>query len=100
MNNPQPEASILELEESWETINAWFLEHDLTDGLPIVPPTESRVRAMTDYVESALGWKASDVIGKLAPKNGVATLEKIAANAGMAGCRGGDKPRPVAFVER
>jgi len=99
MNNPQPEAPILELEESWETINAWFLEHDLTDGLPIVPPTESRVRAMTDYVESALGWKASDVIGKLAPKNGVATLEKIAANAVMAGCRAEYMPVLIACVK-
>ena len=53
----QLDASILELEDSWEAINAWFLEHDLTDGLPIVPPTQARVAAMTDYVERALGWQ-------------------------------------------
>ena len=80
------DAPILELEDSWESINAWFLAHDLTDGLPIVPPTEARVAAMTEYVERTLGWKPADVIGTLAPKQGLATVEKIAANAVMAGC--------------
>jgi hypothetical protein len=81
------ETPTLELEDSWETINEWFLEHDLTDGLPIVPPTQPRVAAMTEYAERELGWKASDVIGTLAPKQGQATVEKIAANAVMAGCK-------------
>ncbi|MEO7725848.1 MAG: hypothetical protein ABIS45_01185, partial [Burkholderiales bacterium] len=79
-------APLLELEDSWEAINDWFLSHDLTDGLPIVPPTQARVAAMTDYVERELGWQAADVIGALAPRQGLATVEKIAANAVMAGC--------------
>ena len=41
---------------------------------------------MTDYVERTLGWQPADVIGTLAPKRGLATVEKIAANAVMAGC--------------
>ena len=82
-----PDAPVLELEDSWETINAYFLVHDLTDGLPIVPPTEARVATMTTYVERELGFKSADVIGTLAPKNGLATVEKIAANAVMAGCK-------------
>jgi len=57
------EAPVLELEDSWEAINEWFLTHDLTDGLPIVPPTQARVAAMTGHVERVLGWKAADVIG-------------------------------------
>jgi hypothetical protein len=81
MSVVQSETPVFELEDSWEQINAWFLQRDLTDGLPIVPPTEERVRAVTDYVHETLGWSASDAIGKLAPKNGVATVEKIAANA-------------------
>src|SRR5258706_12242236 len=80
------DAPLLELEDSWESINDWFLAHDLTDGLPVVPPTQARVKAMTDYVERALGWEPPDVIGTLAPKQGRATVEKIAANAVMAGC--------------
>lgn len=89
----------LELEDSWEAINEWFLANDLTDGLPIVPPTEPRVAAMTEYVERALGWKSSDVIGTLAPKQGQATVEKIAANAVMAGCSPQYMPVLIACVK-
>ena len=79
--------AVIELEDSWETINAYFLERNWTDGLPIVPPTEDRVQAMIDYVNTELGWKPDDLIGALPPKNGMATVEKIAINAVMAGCR-------------
>jgi hypothetical protein len=99
MNAPLPDTAILELEDSWEAINAWFLEHDLTDGLPIVPPTEARVQAMTDYARSELGWHAADVIATLAPKRGLATVEKIAANAVMAGCRPEYMPVLIACVQ-
>jgi hypothetical protein len=90
---------IIELEDSWEAINEWFLARDLTDGLPIVPPTQPRVRAMTDYAERVLGWKASDVIGALAPKQGQATVEKVGANAVMAGCKPEYMPVLIACVK-
>ncbi|MGZ5147979.1 MAG: hypothetical protein ACXWCP_30975, partial [Burkholderiales bacterium] len=93
------DSPVIELEDSWEAINEWFLAHDLTDGLPIVPPTQPRVRAMTDYAERVLGWKASDVIGALAPKQGQATVEKIAANAVMAGCKPEYMPVLIACVK-
>ncbi|GIW06018.1 MAG: hypothetical protein KatS3mg060_0823 [Dehalococcoidia bacterium] len=51
-----------------------------TDGLPVVPPTRSRVEAM-------LGGRPADrVVAVLEPSGAEATLEKIAANAVMAGC--------------
>ena len=93
------ESAVFELDDSWDGINAWFLENDLTDGLPITPPTEPLVRAMTAYAESELGWKAEDVIGTIAPKNGLATIEKIAANAVMAGCRPEYMPVLIACVQ-
>ena len=99
MNTAVTEAPTIELEDSWEKINEWFLERDLTDGLPIVPPTQPRVNAMTEYVERTLGWKASDVVGTLAPKMGQATVEKIAANAVMAGCRPEYMPVLIACVK-
>ena len=99
LNTAATDAPILELEDSWEAINAWFLKNDLTDGLPIVPPTEARVAAMTDYVERELGFKSNDVIGTLAPKNGLATVEKIAANAVMAGCKPEYMPVLIACVK-
>jgi hypothetical protein len=93
------ESRFIELEDSWEAVNEWFLEHDLTDGLPIVPPTQPRVDAMTRYVERELGWKRDDAIGTLAPKQGAATVEKIAANAVMAGCRPEYMPVLLACVK-
>ena len=53
-----------------------------TDGLPVVPPTEDRVLAMLEGTALA----ASTVIAKIAPSWAVATVEKIAVNAVMAGC--------------
>ncbi len=99
MNAELPQTQYLELEDSWETVNEWFLDRDMTDGLPIVPPTEARVLAMTDYAERTLGWLASDIVTTLAPKNGLATVEKIAANAVMAGCKPEYMPVLIACVQ-
>jgi hypothetical protein len=92
-------APVFELEDSWEAVNEWFLKNDLTDGLPIVPPTEARVAAMTAYVERELGFRSADAIGTLAPKHGQATIEKIAANAVMAGCKPKYMPVIIACVK-
>lgn len=99
MSTERLEKPILEFEDSWEAIGDWFLEHDLTDGLPIVLPTEARVRAMTDYAERALGWRPSNVVAALAPKRGLATIEKVAANAVMAGCKAEHMPVLIACVQ-
>lgn len=90
---------ILEFADSCDAIGDWFLGNDLTDGLPIVLPTESRVRAITDYAERTLGWRSPDVVATLAPKQGLATIEKIAANAVMAGCRPEFMPVLIACVQ-
>jgi len=37
---------IAESNESYDSINDYFYSRGWTDGLPIVPPTEERVRAM------------------------------------------------------
>lgn len=61
-----------------------FFERGFTDGLPVVPPTESRVARMT---AAAAGLKPAEVIGEVAPNYRPATVEKIAINAVMAGCK-------------
>lgn len=53
-----------------------------TDGLPVIPPTERAVRAMIDYV----GLASDERIVLIAPRQGAATVEKLAINAVMAGC--------------
>jgi len=54
-----------------------------SDGLPMVPPTEARVAAFVD----ASGREAGEVVAKLPPTWAEATIEKIAVNAVLAGCR-------------
>src|SRR5262245_51535142 len=54
-----------------------------TDGLPIVPPTPERVQR---FVEST-GRDAKEVLGILEPAKAVLTVEKVAINAVLAGCR-------------
>ena len=53
------------------------------DGLPVIPPTESRVQAMLD----ATPLPPAHVVGVVEPRRGEATVEKIAVNAVLAGCR-------------
>jgi hypothetical protein len=53
-----------------------------TDGLPVLLPTEQRVRAMI----AGAGRPAADVIGLVPPRWAEATVENMAINAVMAGC--------------
>ncbi len=67
----------------------------VTDGLPVVPPTRHRVeRAM-----AASGRAGAELIALVPPNYGRATVEKIAVNAVMAGCRPEYLPVVIAAVE-
>jgi hypothetical protein len=65
--------------DALEAIEACY-ERGWSDGLPVVPPTPARVGAMLG------GRDPEAVAGAIPPLGGVATLEKIAVNAVMAGC--------------
>ena len=67
----------------------------VTDGLPVVPPTVDRVRAAV----AASGRPGDELIGLVAPAHGRATVERIAVNAVMAGCRPEYLPVVIAAVE-
>jgi hypothetical protein len=67
----------------------------VTDGLPVVPPTVERVRAAL----ATCGREADELIGLVAPRLGRATVEKIAINAVLAGCRPEYLPAVIAGVE-
>ena len=69
-------------------------EQGLTDGLPVVPPTEARVARMLEGTSLAPGEVVAEVPPNLAP----ATVEKIAINAVMAGCRPDYLPVVIAAV--
>jgi hypothetical protein len=60
-----------------------FLEEQgWTDGLPVIPPTEELVQVML----AAGDAPAQERLGVMEPLNGIVTVEKVAANAVMAGC--------------
>ena len=73
----------------------YFWEQGWTDGLPVVPPTEDAVREML----SAVNADPSHSLGVMQPRNSRATLEKLAINAVMAGCKPEHFPVVVAAVK-
>ena len=69
-------------EDSITGVNNLFYERGWTDGLPIIPPTEELLKEML----AAVSRDPQEVIALLPPRSGVATVERIAVNAVMAGC--------------
>src|SRR2546428_6991687 len=67
----------------------------LTDGLPGVRPTGGRV----ERTIAGSGRGPDELIGLVPPNYGRATVEKIAVNAVMAGCRPEYLPVVLAAVE-
>ncbi|HYC44390.1 MAG TPA: hypothetical protein VED01_02800 [Burkholderiales bacterium] len=91
-------ARLYEIDGSIEDIFDFFdscYEKGWTDGLPVYPPTEARVADMLRYTDRAPG----DIVGIVPPRNGAATVEKIAINAVMAGCRPEYLPVLITAIE-
>ncbi len=65
-----------------DELETW-LEKDVGDGLPVVPPTRERVARML----VAGAPSPETLIGEMPPNYGRLTVEKVAINAVMAGCR-------------
>jgi len=66
-----------------------------SDGLPVVPPTPERVLRML----GATTRDPSEVLGLMPPDLGECTVEKVAVNAVLAGCRPEYLPVVLAAVE-
>jgi hypothetical protein len=84
----------IELGAIEDDIEATF-DRGWTDGLPVVPPTMPRVLCMLDGTSRAPGEVVAVVPPDLAP----VTVEKVAINAVMAGCRPEYLPVVLATVE-
>jgi hypothetical protein len=82
-------------EAVFEKFNQQFLDNRWGDGLLLVPPTEERVKWML----SGTSRSPDEIIGKVAPGNGIATIEKIAINAAMAGAKPEYLPVIIAAME-
>ena len=72
-----------------------MLARGWSDGLPLVPPTEERVLRMLD----GTARDPQEVVGLVPPALAAATVEKIAVNAVMAGCKPEYLPVVLAAVE-
>ena len=66
-----------------------------TDGLPVVPPTPDLVAEMV----AASGVAPGTVVCQVAPSEADASIEKVAANAVMAGCKPEYMPVLVAALK-
>lgn len=80
---------------TFDEVNEYFLQHELSDGLPIVPPTLEKVEAFLRHTDR----KAGDVLGVMLPDNRAATVWSVAVNGVMAGCRPEYMPVLIAAVE-
>lgn len=65
-----------------DEIEAMF-DRGWTDGLPVVPPTEARVLRMLEATSHA----PDEVVAVVPPDMAGCTVEKVAVNAVMAGCK-------------
>ncbi|MGI8549562.1 MAG: TlpA family protein disulfide reductase [Dehalococcoidia bacterium] len=73
----------------------FMFDQGLTDGLPVIPPTPERVLRML----AGTRRDPQEVVAVVPPNMAPATVEKIAANAVMAGCKPQYLPVLIAALE-
>ena len=89
------QARRFDVPDSHDAVQDFYWEQGWTDGLPVVPATENMVRRML----FSYGEDPSLSLGVIQPRNARVTLEKIAINAVMAGCKPEYFPVVVAAVK-
>jgi hypothetical protein len=78
-----------------EDVFEFMFDQGLTDGMPVIPPTPERVLRMLTGTRR----DAQEVIGTVPPNYAPLTIEKIAINAVMAGCKPDYFPVVLAAAE-
>jgi len=84
----------IEIAEKDDPVEFLF-DQGFSDGLPLVPPTPERVLRMLSGTRRNPG----DVVAIVPPNMAPATVEKVAINAVMAGCRPEYLPVVIAALE-
>ena len=92
---PRQRVEVLRSNTPDTTVNNLYYRRGWTDGLPIIAPLLPRVDAMVRAAKRG----RNDVMAELDPLMGQATVEKVAANAVMAGCTPALMPALIAAVE-
>ncbi|MDR0905218.1 MAG: hypothetical protein LBN00_03430 [Oscillospiraceae bacterium] len=95
-----PTAKMLEIEEADEVraaakFNSMSMELGFGDGLPLIMPLPELV----DDMLAATTRNRDDVLGRIMPRGGIMTVEKIAVNSVMAGARPEYFPAILAAME-
>ncbi len=79
------------IEKAYELV----YERKWSDGIPVVLPTPKLVQEMLDYIKR----EPEEILGHVPPFNGAATIEKVAINAVMGGCKPQYLPIVIAALE-
>ena len=82
-------------EKACEEFQQYWVDNELGDGLPVVPPTRQAV----EWMLSGTTRSREEVLGVMTPRDGIATIEKVAINAVMAGAKPEYLPVIIAAVE-
>lgn len=72
-----------DFEEAVANVNKLFLRNLWSDGLPLMPPTEKRVK----WILTGTDLPPDKVVMKIRPRGRIATVETVAVNLAMAGGR-------------
>lgn len=80
---------------SFEEVNDYFCRNELSDTLPIVPPTAEKVERFLRFTDRA----PEEVLGVVQPDFREATVWNVAVNGVMCGCRPEYMPVLIAIVE-
>jgi hypothetical protein len=81
---------------SLDQVQEYFNVHHWTDGMPIIPPTEERVAEM---LKGTSHPKDKVVTTTMWPESWTVTVEKVAINAVMVGCKPEYMPVLLAVVD-
>ncbi len=80
---------------SADDVAEFMFDQGFSDGLPLVPPTPERVLRMLGGTRRS----SKEIVAEMPPNMGDATIEKIAINAVMAGCKPEYLPVVIAAIE-
>ncbi|MCL2669603.1 MAG: hypothetical protein FWE89_02860 [Syntrophaceae bacterium] len=94
LKTPYP-SEIIKFSGTEVDVNDLFFKNGWSLGVPIIPPTPDRVQAML----KGTSRKPDEVVGIIAPRMGVVTVELVAVHAVMAGCRPEYLPVLLAITE-
>ena len=91
----EPAARDIVFKGGFNAVNQYFYDNELSDGLPIVPPTLDAITAFLEFTER----DPNEVLGVILPDSRAATIWSIAVNGVMAGCRPEYMPVLIAAIE-